>query len=108
MRQEKRRENDRGWKSLLQGIPLAIGLVAIVSGGIVAATLMQATVSANVQDIEAQGTVQRAQENRVWALEQGQAVIHERLKHIQLEQTRLGAAVASGQERILQELRLRR
>jgi hypothetical protein len=102
------REKDRGWKTLLQGIPLAVGLVAIVSGGIVAATLMKATVSTNVQDIEAQGTVQRAQAKRVRSLEQGQAVIHERLTNIQLEQKRFGTAIASGQERILQELRMRR
>lgn len=100
----RRRENDKGWKWLVSGLPLAITLTSIVIGGVVSVTTLYGTVESQGKGIAAADAGHMDREKRIQALEKHQAVTSQRLNSIHEEQLRQRRERKEDTQRILDAL----
>lgn len=99
------RKADKNIYLLLQGWPLAAALIGSMVAGVMMWSTLQATVMAQGKKQVESSEVQVAQGDRIRTLEQGQAVINERLKNIQENQKRAVEQIERGQQQIMEQLR---
>ena len=113
---EKRRSNDKGLASFVSSGSVGLTLVTAIIVGAIGWGVLETTVADQGQKIKDAKTIQVAQNTRnrearseqntrIRSLEQGQAVIKEKLRAMHAAQKRAADRAENGQKLVLEQLR---